>query len=656
MQVTGAWSIWESGHIVVYDSRAGIKRIELSVRDEQNRWPACEWDFDTNKLEMDLQWDRKFGDGTIAPIGDYQVLLQAWDKLGNGRWITVRIYIPEAGATPVIPLQGVISAGVEEIPPTPTPLPDQPEQDSGVLPVVPVPTEEPATATPEPTQTPAALIFSSAPIVPADGDSKSTPLPVDPNLLTGAAALAAAASATAYSLFKREEAEAARKRAAAQSKAEAMAKVRASEATKVRNYLNKLANDAHIEKLKRQTSAAISKVAGFIGLQERTKIENDLAKAQTDYSTMAQSFRAGEAASIANYEEYKAYHDKLTKVEEFTGEKNVITPNDSKTVSSPMPGIAASVSGVDYSSTSPMTPTTEMMNVNKIELSNQPKEYPAVNWMKNRYMTIWDTAKSAWQITTNKNSKLWQRYVANAFLGFAIGSHLMLAAGIGMLAWAGVGATYAAADTALMMASIKAIPTVAKITSMPVVAKVLANPSALEIIGKGWDFLDASLMTYAVKHGDAAAAGELQAQFQMDGVISAGEVIATTKYLGRCAPGMATEVYTEFSELASKYDDDLVNLIIDYRSGKLTGEISEGVENILDGFTDLAKFLKFSDEGAELLKYSDEIVALNKYVSTNDGSKFEIIRIESAATVNKEWFARGYTEPPVLPNTTAYKV
>ncbi|MBI9051167.1 MAG: Ig-like domain repeat protein [Anaerolineaceae bacterium] len=374
MSITGGWYIWESGHIVVYDSRAGIEHIELSVRDEQNRWPAREWYFDREKLEMDLQWDRKFGDGTIAPIGDYQVLLQAWDKLGNGRWISGRIYIPEAGATPVIPLQGVISAGVEEIPPTPTPLPDEPEQDSGVLPVVPVPTEEPATATPEPTQTPAALIFSSAPIVPADGDSKSTPLPVDPNLLTGAAALAAAASATAYSLFKREEAEAARKRAAAQSKAEAMAKVRASEATKVRNYLNKLANDAHIEKLKRQTSAAISKVAGFIGLQERTKIENDLAKAQTDYSTMAQSFRAGEAASIANYEEYKAYHDKLTKVEEFTGEKNVITPNDSKTVSSPMPGIAASVSGVDYSGKSVFTPDDDLQELIDANIAKQVEE------------------------------------------------------------------------------------------------------------------------------------------------------------------------------------------------------------------------------------------------------------------------------------------
>ena len=38
ISMTGGWYIWDSGHIVVYDTRVGIKRIELSVRDDQNRW------------------------------------------------------------------------------------------------------------------------------------------------------------------------------------------------------------------------------------------------------------------------------------------------------------------------------------------------------------------------------------------------------------------------------------------------------------------------------------------------------------------------------------------------------------------------------------------------------------------------------------------
>ncbi len=38
MSITGAWYIWETGHASVRDTRSGIERIELSVRDEQNRW------------------------------------------------------------------------------------------------------------------------------------------------------------------------------------------------------------------------------------------------------------------------------------------------------------------------------------------------------------------------------------------------------------------------------------------------------------------------------------------------------------------------------------------------------------------------------------------------------------------------------------------
>ncbi|MBI9051974.1 MAG: Ig-like domain repeat protein [Anaerolineaceae bacterium] len=207
MSVTGAWYIWESGHIVVYDSRSGIKRIELSVRDEQNRWPAREWDFDTDKLEMDLQWDRKFGDGTIAPIGDYQVLLQAWDKLGNGRWISGRIYIPEAGATAEIPLQGIIFAGEAE--PTSTPLPDATEPPTSVggsdpqpdPTIMPTSTMEavPISAGDEPSAILASADNSSTNEAPAN----TTPL--TNGILWGAAALAAGAAAALVSQKQLEE-------------------------------------------------------------------------------------------------------------------------------------------------------------------------------------------------------------------------------------------------------------------------------------------------------------------------------------------------------------------------------------------------------------------------------------------------------------------
>jgi shikimate kinase len=209
MSITGGWYIWESGHIEVYDSRAGIARIELSVRDGQNRWPAREWDYDTPKLEMDLQWDREFGDGTVAPIGTYEVLLQAWDRLGNGRWIKAHIYIPEAGATAVIPYDGMLTAG--DIEPTSTPLPIQP---AGETPVVAVGGSEPdPTNTPMPTSTMLAVPISgeveNTVILSSAENSGDRPpantTPISNGILWGAAAMAAGVAAAIVSQKQLEE-------------------------------------------------------------------------------------------------------------------------------------------------------------------------------------------------------------------------------------------------------------------------------------------------------------------------------------------------------------------------------------------------------------------------------------------------------------------
>ncbi len=229
MSITGAWYIWETGHASVRDTRSGIEHIELSVRDDQNRWPATGWQFETDHLEYDINWNRQFEDGTWAPTGSYQVLLQAWDRLGNGRYITGRIYIPGAGETPVITSQGMISVGVMEETPQPT------------VEGTPAALAAANTLEPAPGKTPASFTFSSVPVVPETGGEESSPSSplVDPNLLWGASAAAAALAATAYALSRKEEKEAERKRQEEQSLAEANAKVAASEATKTANYMAK---------------------------------------------------------------------------------------------------------------------------------------------------------------------------------------------------------------------------------------------------------------------------------------------------------------------------------------------------------------------------------------------------------------------------------
>jgi len=236
MSMTNAWYIWESGHLRVEDNRSGIQRIQLSVRDDQNRWPAMIWEYEVPVLERDLQWNRRFADGTTAPIGSYEVLLQAWDKLGNESWLTARIYIPAAGATPPIPPQTILTTGGETPTAVPTQQGTQPVAAAMVSPTR-MPTTEPALVT---------MSFSSVPDEPAgiiankqDGETTKNSA-VDPNILWGAAAVSAAAGAAAYALQKKKEREAARKAAEEAERDAAYAKVAAYEERKKQNYLQKV--------------------------------------------------------------------------------------------------------------------------------------------------------------------------------------------------------------------------------------------------------------------------------------------------------------------------------------------------------------------------------------------------------------------------------
>ena len=370
MSITGGWYIWESGHIVTYDARVGIARIALSVRDDQNRWPAREWDYDTQKLEMDLQWDRKFGDGTIAPIGTYEVLLQAWDRLGNGRYITAHIYIPEAGATAIIPYDGMLTAG--DVEPTSTPLPTQP---AGETPVVAVGGSEPQpTNTPMPTSTMVAIPISGAEdntviLSNAESSSDSAPAnttPISNGILWGAAALAAGAAAAVVSAKQLKETRAkveaeiweeamaavakrweqtvagvvAWNKAAAKAQAAYEKEVQAEKEKWLKeindtngDVLNNLSQEEFNELM--QTNQGV-----YLAVTEILKQQELEQQKADEKAEQAAKTQAHYAASIAAYQASKkaarkvaALDAKLAKVEAQTSYRNVITPNQYSTAS-----------------------------------------------------------------------------------------------------------------------------------------------------------------------------------------------------------------------------------------------------------------------------------------------------------------------------------
>jgi hypothetical protein len=156
VSITEQWWIWESGHLKVSPNHFLIASVEVTIRDPQNRWPAVEMDLNPKKDSFPIIWDRHFGDGTLAPSGEYSVLAVACDVNGLCGQDDGRIMIPSVSSEAVptatqTPLPTMTSTPVSsktpmatKILPTPTlaqvtPIPDGvPEPVRSPLPFWPI--------------------------------------------------------------------------------------------------------------------------------------------------------------------------------------------------------------------------------------------------------------------------------------------------------------------------------------------------------------------------------------------------------------------------------------------------------------------------------------------------------------------------------------
>ena len=97
------WYIWESITFDLEEEMSGFADIEMQIMDSQRRWKKVEqhWQSDQSSFAHTLLWDRQFADGVLAPIGNYPVLVRAWDKAGNMSEKTGQIIIPQPEAAPL---------------------------------------------------------------------------------------------------------------------------------------------------------------------------------------------------------------------------------------------------------------------------------------------------------------------------------------------------------------------------------------------------------------------------------------------------------------------------------------------------------------------------------------------------------------------------
>ena len=150
VSITERWWIWETGTLKVYPNHFTIATIQVTIRDPQKRWKELTLQFDSGRNSYTVEWDRHFGDGTLAPAGEYPVLAVACDVNGLCGQDTGRIVIPEiatstATQTPSPTATGTLLPSMTpmatQVPPTPTfvpktPIPEErPEPAQAALPL-----------------------------------------------------------------------------------------------------------------------------------------------------------------------------------------------------------------------------------------------------------------------------------------------------------------------------------------------------------------------------------------------------------------------------------------------------------------------------------------------------------------------------------------
>lgn len=148
--LTEHWWIWESGVLHISPKTYPIASVNLTISDQQDRWPAVTLEFDPHKESELVVWDRRFADGTVAPSGEYAVQVRVCDDHNLCASAIGMISVPDEVWPTMMPTFTPIttSTALPSATPTRTRIPASP------TPVLIVPSPTPGTFAPHPTPWP----------------------------------------------------------------------------------------------------------------------------------------------------------------------------------------------------------------------------------------------------------------------------------------------------------------------------------------------------------------------------------------------------------------------------------------------------------------------------------------------------------------------
>jgi hypothetical protein len=143
VSITERWWIWEVGVLKVSPNHFPIANIQVTIRDPQKRWKELVLDFDPGKNSYVVKWDRRFGDGTLAPAGEYPVLAVACDVNGLCGQDTGRIVIPEVATSTATLMPSPTATSTQTPAATQTPSPTQILPSATPFLITPIPEKTP---------------------------------------------------------------------------------------------------------------------------------------------------------------------------------------------------------------------------------------------------------------------------------------------------------------------------------------------------------------------------------------------------------------------------------------------------------------------------------------------------------------------------------
>lgn len=163
VDLPASWLVRETAPVSIRPHSIPVSGARLTLSDPLGRWPARIYEFGAGDLPLEFTWDGRFGDGTVAPPGEYPVLLEAWDTFGNTGRDQGKVFIP--------------------VPPTPTPSPTATPMPFPTSTAQPSPIsspEETPTLAPSPTATPTQTIPATPLPPPATPQPVAPPVPEKP--------------------------------------------------------------------------------------------------------------------------------------------------------------------------------------------------------------------------------------------------------------------------------------------------------------------------------------------------------------------------------------------------------------------------------------------------------------------------------------------